>query len=69
MILGCDGIWEQNNSNAKNINTVKTALEQGCSLNQICESQILDKLCARTSEPNDGCGTDNMSVVILQFKQ
>lgn len=66
MLIGCDGIWE-----------TLTAVEIGkiaenrlqkpeSSLSGICE-ELLDKLIAK--DTSEGTGCDNMSLILVQFKE
>lgn len=66
MLIGCDGIWE-----------TLTAVEIGkvaenrlqkpdVSLSSVCE-ELLDKLIAK--DTSEGTGCDNMSLILVQFKE
>lgn len=67
MLIGCDGIWETLTANeiGKVADTRLTANPSG-SLSAICE-ELLDKLIAK--DTSEGTGCDNMSLILVQFRE
>lgn len=67
VILGCDGIWDcLTNQGACDL--VETGLNQGKHLTTIIEN-IMDKIVSKDMLNEDGIGSDNMTCIIVQFKQ
>ena len=64
MLIGCDGIWET--METKDIcQVIKKDFQGKKSIDKIVED-LLDKLIAK--ETIDGVGCDNMSAVLVRFK-
>lgn len=63
--MGCDGIWENDDANDKNVNQVKWNHEK-MSLKNIIDEKIFDKWMAKKSTAREG--TDNMTCIIIKFK-
>ena len=74
MVLACDGIWDCKTSNEV-VQYYKAKLPvSGTSLKEIqnCNHALLDEICPNTFEEmrnNDGLGSDNMTVIIVDFLQ
>ena len=67
MIIGCDGIWDVL-SNEEAVHFVRERLVQGLSPAQICE-QVFDRCIATNPRETRGIGGDNMTCLIVQFKE
>ena len=67
LILGCDGIWETLTANEIcKIALAKMTERQDGQLSTVCE-ELLDRLIAKDTQEGTGC--DNMSLMIVQFKE
>jgi serine/threonine protein phosphatase PrpC len=66
-LVGCDGIWETLSAlDICKIVETKLAAKKDATLSTICE-ELLDRLVAK--ETMDGTGCDNMSLILIQFRQ
>lgn len=63
--MGCDGIWENDDADSKNVNQVKWNHEK-MPLKQIIDEKIFTKWMAKKSTANEG--TDNMTCIVVKFK-
>ena len=64
IIMGCDGIW-QVKSNQDMVKWVAKQIEKGITADKIVEN-LLDELVAK--ENGGQYGMDNMSAILIQFK-
>ncbi|KEG10403.1 protein phosphatase 2C [Trypanosoma grayi] len=62
-IIACDGVWDMV-SNEKAVEIVRNEVADHSDLSLACE-RLMDACLAKVSS---GAGTDNMTVIILQFK-
>ena len=67
MIIGCDGIWDVL-SNEDAVAFVRARLVQGVAPALICE-QVMDRCMATNPRETRGIGGDNMTCLIVQFKE
>lgn len=65
VMMGCDGIWENDDADDKNINQAKWNIEKK-SLKEIIIDNIFDKIYAKKPDADEG--TDNMTCIIIKFK-
>ena len=64
LVIGCDGIWET--MTAEDICKIgKEKMNNNMSIEKVVED-LLDQLIAK--ETQDGLGCDNMSCIIVRFK-
>lgn len=63
--MGCDGIWENEDANDKNVNQVKWNLDK-MKLEDIIEEKIFPKWMAKNHNAREG--TDNMTCIVIRFK-
>ena len=70
IVIGCDGIWDCKTSEeaAEYFNEKIANLKPGQPLSSIIE-QLLDDICATDVYNEKGVGCDNMSCILIQFKQ
>merc|ERR1719221_1925496 len=73
MVIGCDGIWERT-YNQEMIDFVRPKLAVGdkaTPLSEICSAVCDKNLCVSMEDDDefDGTGCDNMTVVIVRFKE
>mgnify|MGYP002633053951 CR=1 FL=1 len=66
-IMGCDGIWETKTSQ-QIVDYVYIQMQRKVKLAKICEG-LLDSLLSPNVMRTDGKGCDNMSVIIIDFRQ
>jgi len=66
IVLACDGIWDCVES-AESLQLIKRSLEDSASLTKAAES--LCKRCVCDVIDEEGLGTDNTSLVVVQFKR
>lgn len=67
LLVGCDGIWETLTAQEIcRIANQRLTENKSPNLSSICE-ELLDKLIAK--ETSEGTGCDNMSLILIQFKE
>lgn len=70
MVLACDGIWDCLTSQ-ECVSLVREFLNSSQSRGDLssCLEQMFDQIIARDVASSGGIGCDNMTAVIVQFKQ
>ena len=67
VVMGCDGIWETLSAqDICRIANQRLTENKSQSLSSICE-ELLDKLVAK--DTTEGTGCDNMSLILIQFRE
>jgi serine/threonine protein phosphatase PrpC len=65
VMMGCDGIWENDDANDKNINQGKWNIEK-MKLDDIINEKIFQRIVGKKATSDEG--TDNMTCIIIKFK-
>ncbi|XP_018329466.1 probable protein phosphatase CG10417 isoform X2 [Agrilus planipennis] len=66
MVLACDGIWNSM-TNQEVVDFIRSRIEKGeTRMSRICEAMF--DSCLAPNTMNDGTGCDNMTAIIVQFK-
>jgi protein phosphatase 1G len=66
IVLGCDGVWDVL-SNEDCVQFVRTRLEEGKSLRDICE-EIADECLSPDPKATQGIGADNITCIIVDLR-
>lgn len=65
VMMGCDGIWENDDANDKNINQGKWNIEK-MDLKSLISEKIFQRILAKKENADEG--TDNMTCIMIKFK-
>lgn len=64
--MGCDGIWEKDDSNTSVVNQFKWNIPKNMPLKDIIDEKIFERLIGK--KENSEYGTDNMTCICIKFK-